>query len=249
MHIVDAVRGEPKPVSANLESLHKILKHAIRRKIVLMLLKKKELAYVDLMNLVGIENTGKLNYHLKILGDLIEKDGNGKYRLTEKGQLASQLLLRFPEKKSASTPLGGGDAALIGFIGFLVALVNPALWSFFLVDLFGMGILYLGAILSLVYALLVPSGVIWWLTIRRTNSHDPYDLFKPPLVTFALFMLALIFTSVLNIRLTISTPVEDSTYVAITLPSFPLLIISAFFSFLGVGISEVIYRVLEKTKF
>jgi hypothetical protein len=99
LHIVNVVRGEPKPVSVDLESLHKILKHAIRRKIVLTLLEKKELTYVDLMNLVGVENTGKLNYHLKILSDLIEKDGNGKYRLTEKGQLASQLLLRFPEKK------------------------------------------------------------------------------------------------------------------------------------------------------
>ncbi|MFQ5999548.1 MAG: winged helix-turn-helix domain-containing protein [Candidatus Bathyarchaeia archaeon] len=93
-------------MSVDRESLHKILKHPIRRRIVLTL-EKKELTYVELMKLVEVENTGKLNYHLKILGDLIEKGGNGKYRLTEKGQLASQLLLRFPEKKSEPMPLVG----------------------------------------------------------------------------------------------------------------------------------------------
>jgi len=213
---------------------------------VLTLLKKKELTYVDLMNLVEVENTGKLNYHLKILGDLIEKDGNGKYRLTEKGQLASQLLLRFPEKRPERMPLRGGDAILIGFFGFLIALINPGVLSFLLAGLFGTAILYLGAILSLVYALIVPGGVIWWLTVRRTNSHDLYDLFKPPLVTFALFMLLLVFVIILNIRLEITTTLPDSTGIGIVMPNLPMSISSAFFSFLGVGASEIIFGTLKR---
>jgi len=87
-------------LSVNLEYLSDILKHPIRRKIILALYDSKRLSYVDLMNLVKVVSTGKFNYHLKILGDLIEKDQDGKYGLTEKGQTVAQLLQKFPERKS-----------------------------------------------------------------------------------------------------------------------------------------------------
>ena len=217
-------------MNVNLESLHKILKHPIRRRIVLTLLEKQELPYIDLMGLLEVDNTGKFNYHLKILGDLIKKNENGKYRLTEKGHLASQLL-RFPEKAFKPLPLRGGDAILIGFVGFLLALFNPGFWG---LALFGLGIGFLG----LLYALMAPSGVMWLLTVRRTNSNDFYDLFKPPLVTSTLFTLLLIMI-LLNIRLPFTFSVQE--YVPfIPLPVF--IIICVAFSFLGVGISEIIYR-------
>jgi len=44
------------------------------------------------MRLVRVTSTGKFNYHLNILGDLIEKDEDGKYRLSEKGRLIAQSL-------------------------------------------------------------------------------------------------------------------------------------------------------------
>ena len=50
------------------------------------------------MNLTQVTNTGRFNYHLKALGDLIEKLDDGRYRLTERGQIAVQLLEKFPEK-------------------------------------------------------------------------------------------------------------------------------------------------------
>jgi len=56
----------------DLASLHKILKDPIRRKIVIHL-GNGSLAYMELMNLLEIANTGKLNYHLKVLGNLVEK--------------------------------------------------------------------------------------------------------------------------------------------------------------------------------
>jgi hypothetical protein len=118
-------------LSVDFGSLQNVLKHPIRQRIVLFLLEKKELAYMDLMNLVEITNTGKLNYHLKILGDLIEKDENGRYHLTDKGQLASQFLLRFPKKIEAAS-LHVPDAVLMGFAGFLLTLVNPGFWGFVL---------------------------------------------------------------------------------------------------------------------
>lgn len=71
-------------MSFRFRSLHKILKHPIRRKIVLALQEKQKLAYVDLMNVVEVENTGKIKYHLKILSDLIKKNGDGSERIYTK---------------------------------------------------------------------------------------------------------------------------------------------------------------------
>ena len=47
------------------------------------------------MSLVDITNTGKFNYHLKVLGDLIFKNDNGNYSLSEKGQLAINFLQKY----------------------------------------------------------------------------------------------------------------------------------------------------------
>ncbi|MBE3116545.1 hypothetical protein IMZ68_05005 [Candidatus Bathyarchaeota archaeon] len=49
------------------------------------------------MRSLGIGNTGRFNYHLKILNGLITKQENAQYTLTEKGLLASRLLSEFPE--------------------------------------------------------------------------------------------------------------------------------------------------------
>ncbi|MCR6692110.1 MAG: hypothetical protein MRT15_06950, partial [archaeon YNP-LCB-003-016] len=101
------------------------LKHPIRRKIILTLFERGNLSYVDLMNLIEVSSTGKLNYHLKILGDLIGKDQNGRYTLTEKGLMIAQLLQKFPERKPQSTTLSMADATVIGFIGMALTLANP----------------------------------------------------------------------------------------------------------------------------
>ena len=85
-------------MSARLDSLHKILKDETRRKIVLLLNERASLSYTDLMNNLKIVNTGVLNYHLKVLDDLIIKGENGQYLLTEKGKLASRLLSEFSEQ-------------------------------------------------------------------------------------------------------------------------------------------------------
>ena len=219
-------------MDVDFESLHRILKHSIRRRIVLELLEKHELSYMDLMNLTEVENTGKLNYHLKILGDLIVKNENGKYRLTEKGHLASQLLLKFPEKTFKPLPLRGGDAILIGVVGFILALFNPGFWG---LPLFGVWI----GLLGLVYAFLAPGGVMWLLTVRRTNSNDIYDLLKPPVVTSTLFVLLLLIMTFLDAKLSFTFS-EQEFIVFVPLPAF--IITGMILPFIGVGISEIIYR-------
>ena len=85
-------------MNSGLVSLHKILKDETRRKIVLLLSEKGSLTYTELIKALEIDNTGRMNYHLKILDDLVLKRDDGRYALTEKGELASRLLLEFPEE-------------------------------------------------------------------------------------------------------------------------------------------------------
>jgi hypothetical protein len=85
-------------MSAGIGSLHKILKDETRQRIVPLLHEKGSSSYVDLMRDANITSTGKMNYHLKVLGSLITKTADGQYTLTDKGKVASQLLLEFPQE-------------------------------------------------------------------------------------------------------------------------------------------------------
>ena len=114
-------------MDSELASFHKILKDKTRRKIILLLHEQDSLSYVDLMKALGITNTGKMNYHLKILGDLLSKIEDGKYILTEKGKLASRLLLEFPEehKQPVAIKVRWSDIAW-------VILSKASYWSIFI---------------------------------------------------------------------------------------------------------------------
>ena len=83
-------------MNTDLASLHKILKDETRRKILTLLSEKGSLTYTELMDGADIISTGTLNYHLKILGDLLAKNDTGQYILTERGKLASRLIVEFP---------------------------------------------------------------------------------------------------------------------------------------------------------
>ena len=89
-------------MSREVASLHKILKDETRQKIIQLLNKKGNLGYTELLDATEVGSTGRLNYHLKVLGELLQKNENGQYTLTEKGKLASQLLIEFPDKKVSS---------------------------------------------------------------------------------------------------------------------------------------------------
>ena len=89
-------------MTSTIDSLHKILKDETRRKIIRALSEKGSLTYTDLMDSLNIVSTGTLNYHLKVLGNLLEKDETERYVLSEKGKLASRLLTEFPEQNISS---------------------------------------------------------------------------------------------------------------------------------------------------
>lgn len=60
--------------------------------------REEGLAYTEIMTILRITNTGRLNYHLKAIANLVTKDEQGKYHLTEQGGLAANLLKTFPER-------------------------------------------------------------------------------------------------------------------------------------------------------
>jgi hypothetical protein len=61
----------------DFESFSDVLKHPIRRKIVLALYSSKGLTYMNLINAAEVANIGKFNYQLKLLADLIQKEAAG----------------------------------------------------------------------------------------------------------------------------------------------------------------------------
>jgi DNA-binding transcriptional ArsR family regulator len=92
--MIEGIRME----EVDWSSLHKILSDTTRRSILELLAEKEALSYTEIMALLQVTNTGRLNYHLKALGTLISKDDQGKYHLTERGKLSVNLLRTFPER-------------------------------------------------------------------------------------------------------------------------------------------------------
>jgi hypothetical protein len=80
-------------MSSGLSSLYKILKDENRQRIIKLLKEKGSQSYTDLLEASVTGSTGLLNYHLKILGDLITKDTAGQYLLTEKAMLHPRYCL------------------------------------------------------------------------------------------------------------------------------------------------------------
>ena len=200
-------------------------------------------------------NTGKFNYHLKVLGDLIEKDANGRYRLTEKGTLVLQFLEKFPEKKSSSSLLHMSDAALIGFVGVVAAFINP-------IYLIGYALSAAGVHLPLAvlgflfffhpaYTLLVPGVLMWKLCLKRVQSHDVYDLFKPPFVAFML-LLAFVVTMYfgrIDVIVYLSTPPENGQWFSYHMIQISLafqLLFGMVGAFVGVAIAEFAAKIRKR---
>jgi len=192
-------------MDVDMPSLYKVFKDKTRRKIVLQLHERGSMAYVELMNSLEVTNTGKLNYHLKVLGDLLEKDEHGKYRLTEKGMLASQLLCRFTIGKSVvRKPVAIRDIVLIGFLGFILIMINPSILQGFL----GV-VLIKGAWLSILaffYAFFVPGTLMWVMSVKRMKIHDLTELAKPPLFSIVVLVTLVIVIAFLWLQYDLRLP-------------------------------------------
>ena len=98
------------------------LSHPLREKILLFLDSERLLTYMDLMDRLGIQETGLLNYHLGLLrkGGFIEKKEN-LYRLTNEGRNAVRLMsakeqLLAGDHIELESPKGRGPIHRIGVI-------------------------------------------------------------------------------------------------------------------------------------
>lgn len=111
-----------------------MLSDSTRRSILELLAEKETLSYTDMMTLLRVTNTGRLNYHLKSLGNLVSKDEEGRYRLTDQGRLAVNLLKTFPERAPSEKKLSalkiGVSVVLIPLGVFLIATFVVAALAF-----------------------------------------------------------------------------------------------------------------------
>ncbi len=71
--------------------IYSILSHEFRRNILFLLEKEGYIPYTDLMDKLGLDQTGQLNFHLRKLGSLIGKDKKS-YFLTEDGKRILKIL-------------------------------------------------------------------------------------------------------------------------------------------------------------
>ncbi len=116
-------------------SLHKILSDTTRRNVLELLAEKEGLSYTEIMALLQITNTGRLNYHLKALGALVSKDDQGKYSLNERGKLAANMLKTFPERAPVDSLksfvrwiLVESENLIISFIWIFVIVISLGLF-------------------------------------------------------------------------------------------------------------------------
>ena len=96
------------------------LNHPIRRRIIEMLA-RNSVTYTCMLEELDVD-TGKLNFHLKKLGDLIEKDEKGLYKLTDKGLRAFSIIQQVPEKIEEASAARRASAYFLDF--FAVILVS-----------------------------------------------------------------------------------------------------------------------------
>jgi hypothetical protein len=89
-------------------NIHSVLKDETRRKIIDFIGRRGRVTYTDILRELGI-STGKLNYHLRILSPVLDKQDNDQYYLlNDLGRNAFSLLQGFKEDQH----VGNGNAIL-----------------------------------------------------------------------------------------------------------------------------------------
>jgi len=115
-------------MASDWNSLYKALADPTRRQIIELLYTRGAASYTEIMAALNVDNTGKLNYHLRMLGRLIQKDEQGRYTLSESGVHAASLLKSLSQSRSGdpTTPSGsgaGGGTSLLRLAGGIVLII------------------------------------------------------------------------------------------------------------------------------
>lgn len=108
--------------------IFKALKHPVRRQILLFLEQKGEASFTDIQNVVNVNDTGLMSYHLGELTPLIEQTARGKYCLSEIGQTSVVLFRKVEhEKQRTNTAVRKELGKTMGEIVFLFFIVGVTL--------------------------------------------------------------------------------------------------------------------------
>ena len=108
------------------DEVFEAISHPLRIKI-LKLLAKKPRSFSELKRELGIESSGKLDFHLKKLRNLITMDEGGKYILTKEGYAALQAIYTIKKYGWQKRAYFINLAAYIVF-NMLAAIANFTLW-------------------------------------------------------------------------------------------------------------------------
>ena len=76
----------------DLSYIFQALAHETRRKIVELLAEEGTLNFTEIMNRLGISETGTFGFHIKRMEDLLEKTDDGKYKLSDLGLVAYNII-------------------------------------------------------------------------------------------------------------------------------------------------------------
>jgi len=79
-----------KKVPDDLSHVYSVLSHPIRRKII-ELVAENDVSFTELMQELGLNETGTLTFHLRQMERALEKTADAKYRLSELGRIAHSL--------------------------------------------------------------------------------------------------------------------------------------------------------------
>ncbi|MDI6655788.1 MAG: RDD family protein, partial [Candidatus Hydrothermarchaeota archaeon] len=141
----EKVGGLFKVLEHPTSRVFKALSHPIRIKMVESLQENVELSYTELLNLLNID-AGHLNFHLKIIGNLIKKTEDGNYILTDEGSVAYCLInaVKALEKEEAKVVIQQASVlkrVLATLIDFSLFIGSPVAVTFSLSIFFPLSVI------------------------------------------------------------------------------------------------------------
>ncbi len=99
-----------------LEEILQALVHQARRRIIKALAEESSLGFADLKEETGIEDSGTFAFYLRKLQGLVEKNDDGRYKLTEKGWKAYAMLKAYDEPERILKRGKVSDRELVGTV-------------------------------------------------------------------------------------------------------------------------------------
>ena len=123
--------------------------------------------YSDILHGLGV-NTGKLNYHLKLLEGVIERDDSRRYRLSELRERAMRLLGGLTEDldeesvRRFSSVRASRDEFVEGVVGWYFNMIIVGMFTFFLGAVYG--VVGVSAVCFV--------GLTWWLLRVRREAPE-----------------------------------------------------------------------------